>query len=89
MRYCQSCYSRGSFTFCFFLTVPSVHLCVGGQDLRDKSQIAFKEPEWWRVLVPDSGFVHSVTLNWKKGEMIKYHHKKTAPSLYVLLKEEW
>lgn len=24
----------------------------------------------------------------EEGEMIKYHHGKTAPSLYVLLKEE-
>lgn len=72
-----------------FLTVPPARLCVGGQDLRDTSQIALEEPECWRVLVPDRGLVYSVTLNWKKGEMIKYHHRKTAPSLYVLLKEEW
>lgn len=41
--------------------------------------MAFEEPEWWEVLVPERGLFHSLTLNWKKRETIKYHHRKTGP----------
>lgn len=68
-----------------FLTLPSVHLCVGGQDLRDTFQIAWVVgspcPRPWVGSLCDPQL--------EEGGNDQYHHRKTAPSLYVLLKEEW
>lgn len=49
--------------------------------------MAFEKSEWWEVLVPD-GLVHSVTLNWKEREMIKYDLIKTGPQPVCFVKEK-
>lgn len=41
--------------------------------------MAFEEAEW---------VVYSVSLNWKKREKIKYHHRKSGPQPVCFVKKK-